>query len=121
MDTTALLVKLLPSCMLPKLKFVVTVLGGAASYVLATYYPGADHRYVLAAAALTAIGTYLTPNVQPVKLTTTVAESVDPETEWIKYGSDHPDAPVPATPVAATSTPVTEAPAAAPVVHEIGV
>jgi hypothetical protein len=119
MDYTALLVKLLPASVLPYLKFVVTVLGGAASSVVASY-PGIDHRYAIAAAVLTAVSVYLTPNVQPVKQVATVAESVDPEPDPLPVYNNgltgKPD-----TPVATTSTPVTEVPAAATPVHEIGV
>jgi hypothetical protein len=123
MDYTSLLVKLLPAAVLPYLKFVVTVLGGVATSVLVTY-PGVDHRVAIASAALTALGTYLTPNVQTVRLLPAVAESVDPEPEpdLVVYNNGLTGEPgLPQKPVAATSTPVTEAPAAAPVVHEIGV
>ena len=124
-DVTSLLVKLLPASALPYLKFVVTVLGGAASSVLATY-PGVDHRVVIASALLTALGTYFTPNVQPVKLVGNVAKQEVDQSEWITYSNCPCDTPNQEAekPEPAPVTVQTQAPVAPPVpapVKEVGV
>lgn len=118
MDYTSLLVQLLPASVLPYLKALVTVLGAVASSVLVVY-PGVDHRVVIASTVLTALATYLTPNVQPVKLVSTVAESAVPEAEYYQ-NPDTSSFPIPVKPEAA-AVPSVEVPAAAPAVHEVGV
>jgi hypothetical protein len=130
MDTTKLLVQLLPACALPKLKFLVTVLGGIATSVLVTY-PHVDHRVAIASAALTALGTYLTPNVQPVKLVGNVAKQEVDQSTWITYSncpcateSQDADNQVTEKPEPAPVTVQTQAPVAPPVpapVKEVGV
>jgi hypothetical protein len=124
MDTTALLVKLLPACALPKLKFLVTILGGIATSIVVSY-PHADPRYAIAAAALTAVGTYFTPNVQPVKIVGGVAtQAVDPSEGVLTYSNCCQPNQEAEKPAPTPATVQTQAPVAPPVpapVKEVGV
>ena|ERR1700722_9929733 len=106
MDTVALLVKVLPPCALPKLKFLVSVLGAIATSVVVTY-PHADPRFAIASAALTAVCTYLTPNVPQVKLVGSVATQVEATCCQPSQEAEKP-APAPATVQTQAPAPVKE-------------
>lgn len=102
MDITQLLVRLLPASVLPYVKAVVTVVGGASSAVLAVY-PGVAtlHWYVILSAAVTALGVYFLPNVKVATGTATTGPAAKPADDGAPTAVDDE--------VVATAPPVTPA------------
>jgi hypothetical protein len=116
-----MLVNYLPASWLPRLKGIVAALGGIASAVLAVY-PGVAnlHWFVIASAAVTAVLTYLVPNIKTPTVTVTPDGKVHGSLDVLGSGgetpavtpvlpSELPTPPQPVKPAPVAPEPVAEA------------